>query len=62
MKRVYEKPVLTIESFDVADVITASDGPNIVQRTLQQVGEAFENMIDNISETLFPQSDPPEEP
>ena len=46
MKKTYEKPVLSVEQFDVEDVITLSDPANPAQKLLNQVGDFMENMID----------------
>ena len=46
MKKTYEKPELSVEQFDVEDVITASGG------FLQTVADQFENLIGNLGDMI----------
>ena len=52
MKKTYETPALNVETFDVEDVITASSPVSPIQNTLHQVADTFENMMNDVFDTM----------
>ena len=53
MKKIYEKPVLQTEAFDVDDVITASVPTVNSGAPAMEVPIPITNLLDNLSDMLF---------
>ena len=53
MKKIYEKPVLQTEAFDVDDVITASVPTVNSGAPAMEVQIPITNLLDNLSDMLF---------